>query len=91
MASTTDVTGVNNRKIGRVKWFSNQYGFIHDVDSNDDYFVHFSALKVPDNIFGTLYTNEYVEFTVTTDENGKLFATEVTGIRKGPLLCEYEP
>ena len=24
------------RKIGRVKWFSNQYGFIHDVDSTDD-------------------------------------------------------
>ena len=53
--------------------------------------MHFSALQVPDTIYGTLYTNEYVEFTVTFDANGKLFATEVTGVRRGPLLCQYEP
>lgn len=87
---TDDLSSVE-RKWGRVKWFSKQYGFVRDVDSDDDYFVHFTALNVPENIYGTLFTNEYVEFSVKKDENGKLFATDVTGLRRGPLLCEYEP
>lgn len=79
------------RQMGRVKWFSNQFGFIRNVDSEDDYFVHFTALRIPEDVYGTLYTNEYVEFSVTKDENGKMFAVDVTGIKGGPLLCQYEP
>ena len=31
---------------------------------------------------------EYVEYVTTTDPTGKVLANNVTGILKGPLLCE---
>jgi cold shock CspA family protein len=76
------------RRQGRVKWFSKQYGFIKDLNDNADYFVHFTAIRVPETVYGKLHPNEYVEFVVKNDVNGKKYAMDITGIKEGPLLCE---
>ena len=34
------------------------------------------------------HANEYVEYILDTDDDGKSQATSVTGIAGGPLLCE---
>ena len=80
---------------GRIKWFSNTkgYGFITNVtegpNKDTDVFLHFSAIQAPESVYKTVYEGEYVSFSTTTDENGKVTACDVTGINKGPLLCEH--
>lgn len=81
---------MSTRKIALVKWFNPKsgYGFVTDIDTNEDVFVHHSELKTSDNIYRSLTTGEYVEFTLKTEESGKTTATEVSGISGGPLMCE---
>ena len=78
------------RRFGKIKWFDNKrgFGFLTDIDSNEDIFVHFSSIQVNDNIYKTLIEGEYVEFSRSTDKNDKSIAVEVTGLRRGPLLCQ---
>lgn len=78
---------------GRVKWFNPKagYGFITLLDSGDgleDVFVHHSGLKPKQECFKTLYQGEYVELGILTDEHGKKFGTNVTGILGHELMCE---
>ena len=62
---------------GTVKWFNPEkgYGFISQNDG-EDLFVHFSEIKM--NGFKTLDEGAAVQFDVTTGQNGKLQASNVT-------------
>lgn len=79
------------KHLGVVKWFNPKrgYGFITDLDTNDDFFVHHNALAVGKDVFKNLLTGEYIEFDITKDEKGQTLAVNVTGIRGGKLLCEH--
>lgn len=78
------------RDVGMVKWFDVQkgYGFINNVLSDEDIFVHFSALDGSTG-FRVLYDGEYVSFDKETLDNGKVVASTVTGVGGGPLLCQH--
>jgi cold shock protein len=62
---------------GVVKWFNPDkgYGFISREDG-DDIFVHFSEIQMDG--FKTLTEGQAVAFEVTTGNNGKLQASNVT-------------
>lgn len=62
---------------GTVKWFNPEkgYGFISQNDG-EDLFVHFSEIKMDG--FKTLDEGQAVQFDVTTCQNGKLQASNVT-------------
>jgi len=77
-------------KQASVKWFNSKagYGFLKDLESDDDIFVHHSGINTPENVYKTLTTGEYVSYTTTTDDKGKVLAGNVTGIAGGPLLCQ---
>ena len=64
---------------GTVKWFNPEkgYGFISQNDG-EDLFVHFSEIKMDG--FKTLDECAAVAFDVTTGQNGKLQASNVTKI-----------
>jgi len=71
------------------------FGFLKNIDTNEELFVHVSYLNVEDsNVLKTLNIGEYVEFeSVTVKEenastNDKRHAKNVTGLRKGKLMCE---
>ena len=78
---------------GRVKWFNPKagYGFItllNTKEEMEDVFVHHSGLSPQKECFKTLYQGEYVSLTIKTDETGKNFGTNVTGIGGNELMCE---
>ena len=62
---------------GTVKWFNPEkgYGFISQKDG-EDLFVQFSEIKMDG--FKTLDEGAAVQFDVTTGQNGKLQASNVT-------------
>ena len=62
---------------GTVKWFNPEkgYGFISQKDG-EDLVVHFSEIKMDG--FKTLDEGAAVQFDVTTGQNGKLQASNVT-------------
>ena len=64
---------------GTVKWFNPEkgYGFISQNDG-EDLVVHFSEIKMDG--FKTLDEGAAVAFDVTTGQNGKLQASNVTKI-----------
>jgi cold shock CspA family protein len=74
--------------IGCVKCFSpvKGYGFLIDVDTKEELFVHYSALRKSHG-FKTLWQGEYVEYTRDASEQGPV-AKNITGIRGGPLMCD---
>lgn len=82
------------RKNGRVKWFNARrgYGFVTNIDDEqgdvDDIFVHHSTLTTKEGVYKTLYLGEFVEYSETKDETGKVLAEAVTGIKGQPLMCE---
>ena len=51
---------------GRVKWFNSKYGygFVKDLDSDNDYFAHQSQLQTNVNCYKTLYQGEYIECNI---------------------------
>ena len=85
---------------GRVKWFNNKagYGFItvvstpqsSIVEKNTDVFTHHSSIQVSEEQYKYLVQGEYVQFSLTTVEDGdhKYQAQTVSGIGGGQLLCE---
>ena len=81
---------------GQVKWFNTKagYGFITVLDEGaflkKDVFVHYSSISVVNSQYKYLVQGEYVEFDVEKLENGKyeVHAINISGIRKGPLMCE---
>jgi cold shock CspA family protein len=92
-ATTTDVQSA--RLLGQVKWFNNKagYGFITVSDGEQagkDIFVHYSSIKVVNSQYKYLIQGEYVEFTLTksTGELHEFHASDISGIKNGPLMCE---
>ena len=80
---------------GRVKWFNNKagYGFItvtSGSQTDEDVFVHHSAIVVDHEQYRYLVQGEYVNFTLCSveDESHKWQAGTVKGINNGKLMCE---
>ena len=44
-------------KIGSIKWFDTKkgYGFLTDVEDNNDVFVHYSSIKTNEEVYKVLY------------------------------------
>ena len=92
-------TSERPRRTGRVKWFGKGYGFIIDIDDpSKEYFVHHSALVVTEpteendyRIYKRLEKGEYIECSIYRDNDGRDCSEDVTGIRRGPLMCETNP
>ena len=66
-------------KMGQVKWFDSTkgFGFIIPEDGSADVFVHQTVIHKDG--FRSLAENEPVEYKLTTGQNGKLQASDVTG------------
>lgn len=81
---------MSETQLGCVKWFNGKrgYGFITNVDTGDDVFVHHSGLTVNVDCWKNLFKGEYVEYSLETSEDGKSTASNVTGVRGGKLMCE---
>ena len=64
---------------GKVKWFSNQkgYGFITPEESDNDVFVHYSAIQ--GDGYKTLDEGQEVEFEIETGPKGEQ-ATKVSKV-----------
>ena len=79
-----------SRNIGMVKWFYNKTGYGFITCDNDDIFVHHQQLQVAQNQYKYLVQGEYVEFEKKNLTEGKhrTMAVDVTGINRGPLMCE---
>jgi cold shock CspA family protein len=75
---------------GIVKWFNNKsgYGFIRNHE--EDIFVHYQQLVVPNDVYKYLVQGEYVSFLKKelTGNHHKCMAVNVTGVGGGPLMCE---
>ena len=86
----------NTRLIGQVKWFHKKkgFGFIQDINTKTEFFVHHSALQVSDtDTFLFLTMGEYVEYSLLPSLNNsqhKTISSDVTGIKRGLLMCEYQ-
>lgn len=81
------------RYLAMVKWFNTKSGFgfmtlLNHEQSPKDVFVHITNLVVDGSVYRMLYSGEYVECSLSSDANGKEQATQVTGVVKGPLMCE---
>ena len=78
------------RNIGMVKWFNNKTGYGFISFNNEDIFVHHQQLTVAQNQYKYLVQGEYVEFEIKelTEGRHKTMAADVTGVHRGPLLCE---
>lgn len=95
VTTPTDTNSAAESLVGRVKWFNNKagYGFITvtDGDKKDtDVFVHHSSIGVSSQQYKYLVQGEYVEFTLSSVEDGahKYQAAGVCGIKNGKLMCE---
>lgn len=84
------------RLTGMVKWFNNKagFGFITVCKGFDnegtDIFAHYTTIRVTNSQYKYLVQGEYVDFVLTRSENDKheFHATDITGVRDGPILCE---
>lgn len=81
--------------VGQTKWFSDVrgYGFItvqNGEYKGKDIFVHHTGVKPLNSNYKTLKKGEYVNFNITTGDNG-LQAVDVTGIGGGTLMCDIIP
>jgi|UniRef100_A0A6C0CZB4 cold shock CspA family protein len=100
MSTASNTATPSTLYTGRVKWFNNKagYGFItvvstpqsSDVEKNTDVFTHHSSIQVNEEQYKYLVQGEYVQFSLTTVEDGdhKYQAQTVSGIGGGQLLCE---
>lgn len=70
---------------GTVKWFNDTkgFGFITPSDGGEDLFVHQSSIRSEG--FRSLGENEEVEFVITTGDDGRTKAVDVTGPNEGPV------
>lgn len=80
------------RYMGRVKWFNDHlgYGFVTCIDDSllqgDDIFVHYKSIAC--DTFKTLVKGEYISFSIKDMPEKGGVATDVTGVMRGPLLCQ---
>ena len=81
---------MSQRLTGMVKWFNNKTGYGFIAFDKEDLFVHHQQLSVAQNQYKYLVQGEYVEFEKKdlSDGKHKTMAVDVTGIHRGPLMCE---
>lgn len=86
--NTTKSTGKfheNGKRIsGYVKWYDYKkcYGFITYENNSKQIFAHKSSItksRTENKKYRTLRQNEPIEFNISTDNNGKLYASNITG------------
>jgi cold shock CspA family protein len=88
------MTSTTERRVGQVKWFNNKagYGFITITENavQKDIFTHYSTIQVANSQYKYLIQGEYVEFDLvdSTNDSHEIQAVNVTGINRGPLMCE---
>lgn len=77
-------------RVGAVDWFCPKrgYGFVKDLVSQQSVFVHYSSLARATNGLRHLSPGELVMFSHLRDALGRPSARFVTGLKRGPLLCE---
>ena len=77
--------------VGRVIRFFNRkgYGFIKDLNDDQDYFVHNSEIKCKEGVYRKLYPGEYVSYNLV-DRDEKQVCSGVRGIMGYSLLVENE-
>lgn len=78
----------SSRFTGQVKFFSKGYGFITDLNTKEDLFVHHTGIQTLDTTFRALVPGEYVEYEKITGKDNKPMAVRVTGIQGGSLMCQ---
>ena len=82
------------RILGRVKWFDTKkgYGFIIPLDKlHETVFAYHDSIKVKNEQYRYLVEGEYVEFEysrISRNDVEKLYATNITGVKSGLLMCE---
>jgi len=83
---------IENNILGCVKWFNSKlgYGFITNISSSEDIFVHHTSLQSETENFRYLVQGEYVQFNLVQTREGSYdkHAVDVTGVLKGRLLCD---
>ena len=79
-------------RIGTIKWFDTKkgYGFLTDIEDNNDVFVHYSSIKTTEEVYKVLYEGEYVSYTHKFDDQKRTVTDSVTGVNCGKLLCEND-
>jgi len=90
-------------KIGICKWFDKMkgYGFVQEINTDNDFFVHYSQLQSDDDSHSKfLITGEYISFIESeysnpnTTENSSNTSTRtagnVTGVGGGPLMYQTQ-
>ena len=77
--------------IGRVNRFFNRkgYGFINDLNDENDYFVHNTDIRCREGIYRKLYPGEYVSYNLV-ERDGRQVCSYVRGVMGNPLLVENE-
>jgi len=65
---------------GPVKWFNltKRFGFIERADGEKDVFVHMTAVEEAG--LSNLMEGQKVDFEVSTDDQGKIFAVNLSPI-----------
>ena len=88
MCNTSEDTG----RMGCVKWFDTKkgYGFLTNLDTKEDVFIHYTSINTDDDIYKMLYEGEYVSYLSKKDAQGRHVTDKVTGVKGGKLLCENE-
>ena len=83
---------MSETQVGCVKWFNGRrgYGFITNMDTKEEVFVHHTGLVVSADCWKTLFKGEYVEYVLSAAEDGSSSAKNVTGMRGGLLMCESQ-
>ena len=91
----TDDVGSVSKSVGCCKWFNNKQGFgfitvTRGQHTGEDVFVHHSGINVSEEQYRYLVQGEYVEFMLTETESGehKWYASEISGVSGGKLMCE---
>ena len=76
---------------GRVIRFFNRkgYGFVRDLNDNQDYFVHNSEIQCKEGVYRKLYPGEYISYNLV-ERDGKQTCSGVRGVMGYPLLIENE-
>lgn len=79
-------------KIGTIKWFDTKkgYGFLTDIENDNDVFVHYSSINTTEEVYKVLYEGEYVSYTHKLDDHKRTVTDIVTGVNGGKLLCEND-
>lgn len=79
MGGSEPPVGTGEKTMGTCKWFDVKkgFGFITPNDGSADVFVHHSVLHAQG--FRSLAEGEALEFTVSSDDSGRLKAENVTG------------